>query len=152
MRGWEPGGELYRAMPYLRRMPPSPSSAALVLAAFIASGSPLAAQWVEPPGQGWIALTTYHQDTRDVYDLDGDKAAFAGAGHVIATASYLTVAGGLARGLDAWAQFSFQRLRFDDRTGVSTATGVGDTRFYVRLNPLLLAGSGTAGGASPNVS
>lgn len=121
-------------------MSQSPNSAALVLVACLACGSPLAAQWVEPPGQGWVSLTTYHQDTRDVYDLNGERGAFAGAGHVVATASFLTVARGLARGFDAWAQFSFQRLRFDDRTGVSTATGIGDTRFYLRFNPLMLAG------------
>ena len=115
-------------------------SGALALAACLAAMSPLAAQWVEPPGQGWVALTVYHQDTRDVYALDGEKDAFAGSGRVIATSSFLTVARGLLPGLDAWAQFSFQRLRFDDRTGVSTATGVGNTRFYLRLNPLMLAG------------
>lgn len=140
MRGKESEGGLCGTIRYLRRMSRSPSSGALVLAACLASGSPLAAQWVEPPGQGWVALTTYHQDTRDVYDLQGRKDAFVGAGHVIATASFLTVARGLTRGVDAWAQFSFLRLRFSDLTGESTATGVGDTRFYVRLNPLLLAG------------
>lgn len=134
------GGGLRDTLRYLRRVFRSPSSAPLALAACLTSVSPLAAQWVEPPGQGWVALTTYHQDTRDVYALDGAKDTFAGEGRVTATSSFFTVARGLVPGLDAWAQFSFQRLRFADRTGVSTATGVGDMRFYLRLNPLMLAG------------
>ena len=33
------------------------------------------AQWVEAPGKGWISAEVYHHDTRDRYDLHGNKNA-----------------------------------------------------------------------------
>jgi len=99
------------------------------------------AQWVEPPGQGWASLSVYHQDTREAYDRDGARGDFPGSGHAVATQSFLTLAWGLVRGVDAWAQLSYQRLAFDDLTGRSTSTGPGDVRLYVRFNPLQRLGS-----------
>jgi hypothetical protein len=99
-----------------------------------------AGQWVESPGQGWASFTAYHQDTRESYDPTGEKGDFPGNGHAVATQTFLTVAWGLTTGLDTWAQFSFQRLQFDDLTGRSTSSGPGDMRLYLRFNPLLLRG------------
>jgi hypothetical protein len=100
----------------------------------------LEAQWIEPPGKGWTSLTLYHQDTSSAYSFEGDKGTFPADGHAVATSSFLTVALGLVEGVDAWAQFSFQRLRFDDISGRSTSTGVGDVRLYARTAPLRLFG------------
>ncbi len=99
-----------------------------------------AAQWVEPPGQGWVSATAYYQNTRDTYDIVGDVSPFPGNGHAISTASFVTLALGINDGVDAWAQFSFQRLRFDDFAGRRTSTGPGDTRLYVRASPLRVFG------------
>ena len=100
----------------------------------------MSAQWVEPQGQGWASLSVYHQDTRDAYDFGGDTGMFPAMGHAVATGSFLTLALGLLEGFDAWAQFSFQRLRFDDLIGIRTSTGVGDVRFLARASPLRLLG------------
>lgn len=99
-----------------------------------------ATQWVEAPRQGWVSLSAYHQDTRESYDLEGERGDFPGNGHAVASSAFLTVAWGLATGLDTWTQLSFQRLVFDDLTGRSASSGPGDARFYVRLNPFLLGG------------
>lgn len=99
-----------------------------------------AGQWVEDPGQGWASLAAYHQDTRESYDRRGEQGDFPGNGHAVATQAFLTVAWGLTTGLDAWGQFSFQRLQFDDLTGRRTSSGPGDMRLYLRFNPLLLWG------------
>lgn len=96
------------------------------------------AQWVEEPGRGWASLTAYHQDTRESFGIDGVKGDFPGGGHSVATQAFLTVAQGLLTGVDVWAQLSYQRLSFDDVTGTSTSTGVGDARLYARLNPILV--------------
>ena len=97
-------------------------------------------QWVEGPGQGWASFTAYHQNTRESYDRTGEQGDFPGNGHAVATQTFLTVAWGLTSGVDAWAQFSFQRLRFDDLAGRSTSSGPGDMRLYLRMNPFLLRG------------
>lgn len=99
------------------------------------------AQWVEPVGEGWAALAVFHQDTRSVYDLGGDSRDFFAEGHARTTSSFLTVASGLMPGIDAWAQFSFHRLDFDDLGGERSSTGLGDTRLWVRGAPLRLLGS-----------
>lgn len=101
-----------------------------------------ASQWVEPPGRGWASLSAYHQDTRESYDLTGERGDFPGNGHAVASQTFLTIAWGLATGVDVWGQFSFQRLQFDDLTGRSTSTGPGDVRLYVRVSPLRLLGLG----------
>lgn len=127
---------------YVLRMPSRPlacpSLLILALAALPVAG---AGQWVEPPGEGWVSLTVYHQDSRDEYDLHGERGPVPGAGHSVATVGFLTVARGLAPGLDAWIQLSFQRLLFENVGGVAESSGVGDARLFVRLNPLIWAGS-----------
>lgn len=113
----------------------------LLLISPMALPSQLAGQWVEPPGQGWVSLSAFHQATGDVYDVDGDRGVFLADGHAVATASFLTVAWGLTTGIDAWTQASFQRLRFEDLTGEKTSVGPGDVRLFLRANPFLWMGS-----------
>ena len=113
---------------------------ALVVLAIGARPIASTAQWVEPPGQGWASVTGYYQNTRDAYDIQGDVNPFPGNGHAISMASFLTLALGIVDGIDGWAQFSFQRLRFNDFAGRRTSTGPGDTRLYLRGSPLRLLG------------
>ncbi len=101
--------------------------------AFPATATP---QWVEPPGSGWASLALYHQDTRSVFLPDGSKDFFVLRGRAVASSAYLTGDLGLWSGVDAWLQLSFHRLIFDDQTGRATATGIGDSRVYLRANPL----------------
>ncbi len=108
--------------------------------ALFATPTSSAAQWTEPPKRGWASLAAYHQDTRDAYDFEGAKSMFPADGHTIATASFLTLALGLMEGVDAWAQFSYQRLRFDDISGQRISYGPGDIRLYARGSPLRLFG------------
>ena len=113
------------------------TSASLALATAPAS---LTAQWVEPPGTGWASFALYHQNTRKAYSFEGVVGTFPGDGHAVATSSFLTLTLGLIEGIDGWAQFSFQRLRFDDLFGTRTSTGVGDVRLYARASPLRIFG------------
>lgn len=103
-----------------------------------AAGAPgsVAAQWVEEPGAGWTALAVYRQDTRRHYGADGEARAFFAEGRAVTTSSFLTVALGLAPGVDGWGQFSFHRLRYDDLLGDRMSTGFGDMRFWLRAAPL----------------
>ena len=110
---------------------------------FALAPAPLSAQWVEPTGQGWSSLTAYHQNTRDAYDFEGTNGSFPADGHAVATSGFLTLALGLVEGVDAWAQFSFQRLRFEDLSGTALSTGLGDIRLYGRASPLRLFGVNT---------
>ena len=122
-------------------MPP----AAYVALALLAGGaSEAGAQWVEPPGRGWLDVSVYHLDTREAFHPDGEVRAFDPftRGHAVSTAAFATVAVGLARGVDAWVQVPFQRLRFDDLGGDRLRTGVGDTRLYLRVQPARYLGSG----------
>lgn len=117
------------------------SALVLMAVSVFAAAAPVRAQWVEPPGKGWITLALYHQDTRDHYDASGNRRAFFADGHAISTAAFLTGAVGLAPGLDAWAQLAFQRLRYDDGAMDRVATGLGDARFWLRAAPLGWLGS-----------
>ncbi|HSR42529.1 MAG TPA: hypothetical protein VLL48_10160 [Longimicrobiales bacterium] len=101
----------------------------------------LAAQWVEPPGTGWVSLTAYHHDTRQRFDSRGDEQPFFAEGHAIATSLYISSAVGVVQGLDVWAEIPFHRLQFDDVVDERTSTGIGDPRFWLRLAPLRFVGS-----------
>ncbi len=118
-----------------------PGLAIALLAGLPFAAAPLHAQWVEPPGKGWVTLAVYHQDTRRHYDRGGGRRAFFAEGHAVSTATFLTGAAGLAPGVDLWAQISFQRLRYDDSTLDRVATGPGDARLWLRVAPLAWLGS-----------
>ena len=107
-----------------------------VLAGVAAGGGPVAAQWVEPPGRGWVALAVYHQDTREHFGTTGDVRSFFADGRAVTTSSFLTSALGLAPNVDLWTQFSFNRLRYDDIAGDRASAGVGDVRMWLRFAPL----------------
>ncbi|MFP3949343.1 MAG: transporter [Longimicrobiales bacterium] len=93
-------------------------------------------QWLEAPGEGWADLAVYHQDTREAYDSRGTVRPFSGDGHAISTSTFLTLAGGLAPGIDAWIQVPYHRLEYDDLVDDRLRTGIGDTRFFLRTAPL----------------
>ena len=119
-----------------------PGAALAILAALaVLDTAPVRAQWVEPPGKGWMTLAVYHQDTRDHYDVSGDRRSFFADGHAISTAAFLTGAAGVVPGVDAWVQLAFQRLRYDDGAMDRVATGPGDARFWLRVAPLTWVGS-----------
>lgn len=108
------------------------ASSAIVAAAPVAAN----AQWVEAPGAGWSALAVYHQDTQKRFGADGEVREFFAEGRAVTTSSFLTVALGLAPGVDGWGQISFHRLRYDDLLEKRTSTGFGDMRFWLRAAPL----------------
>lgn len=114
---------------------------ALVAGVLWPTGPVAGAQWVEAPGKGWVTLAIYHQDTRRHYGSSGEQRDFFANGHAISTASFLTGAVGLAHGLDAWGQLSWQRLRYDDGAMNRVATGPGDARVWLRAAPLAWLGS-----------
>lgn len=96
------------------------------------------AQWIEPPGEGWADLRLYHHDTRQEFGPDGEERELFARGHAITRSLYLTVAGGLFRGLDVWGQVPLHIFSFEDAAGERDRTGLGDVRFYVRTGPSLL--------------
>ena len=100
-----------------------------------------ACQWVEGRGLGWTSLSIYHQETSDVFGVDGARGAFPGRGRTAATSAFFTVAMGLGKGWDVWAQVPVLRLSFEDITGSQESTGIGDTRLYVRAAPLSWLGN-----------
>ena len=134
------------AGPFAHRRPGCPwLSAACVALALLAGRSTAAgAQWVEPPGRGWLDVSVFHLDTREAFHPDGGVRPFDPftRGHAVSTAAFATVAVGLVRGVDAWVQVPFQRLRFDDLGGDRLRTGIGDTRLHLRVQPGRHFGSG----------
>lgn len=97
---------------------------------------PAHAQWVEPPGEGWVNVTLYHQDTRERFDQDARERAFFNGGHAVTSALYVTGALGLAEGVDVWAQVPLLRLQFDDNLEQRDRAGIGDVRLFARAAPL----------------
>ncbi len=114
---------------------------AAVLAAAAAVPHTAAAQWVEPPRQGWLQLAVYHHDTGDEYDLDGVRKPIRNNGHAVATSTFLTAAFGLLEGLDAWVQLPFHLIDYSDFGGDRSRDGFGDVRTYLRVAPLRFLGS-----------
>ena len=98
------------------------------------------AQWIEAPGKGWADLTFYHLDTREAYEFDGEVRDFFADGHAITNSGFLTMALGLVRGVDAWAQVAYHRLRFDDAKEDRLRSGIGDSSFHLRVAPLSYLG------------
>lgn len=119
-------------------------TAALVIVTLSGGATEAGAQWVEPPGRGWLDVSVFHLDTREAFHSDGDIKAFDPftQAHAVSTSTFATVAMGLFPGVDAWVQVPYQRLRFDDLGGDRLRTGIGDTRFYLRVQPGRYFGSG----------
>ena len=111
-----------------------------VIAALGVGRGTATAQWVEPPGRGWLALAVYHQDTKEYFGTSSDVRSFFADGHAVTTSSFLTSAVGLAPSVDLWTQFSFNRLRYDDIAGHRASTGFGDVRTWLRVAPLTWLG------------
>ena len=124
---------------------------AVLLAAALLAAAPAHAQWVEAPGNGWISFSTSYRsssekfgptgDVGDIVRLDdmmammmGDPPANPRTGTVRTLSSYLTVAFGLAPGLDIWIQPSYHSLRYEDSSGTIDDSGIGDTRLYLRTS------------------
>ncbi len=98
------------------------------------------AQWVEAPGKGWISAEVYHQDTRDRYDLHGNKNAIPFDGHATSTALFVTASVGLISNWDLWARGSLNSLSFSDTGGDRSTEGLGDANVWLRVAPLKYLG------------
>lgn len=99
---------------------------------------PVAAQWIEPPGTGWVDVGVAHQDTRKKFDRRGTVVPFdSEEARSIATTVRATGALGLWRGIDLWADVPFRRLQFDDVQGGRLTTGLADPRLFARVGPAL---------------
>lgn len=96
------------------------------------------AQWIEPPGRGWVQAAVYHHDTRNRFDpTRAVTPLFNEGGRSIATSLFLTAVTGIYRGADVWVQVPFHRLAFNDVVEDRLSTGPGDPRVFVRLGPAL---------------
>jgi hypothetical protein len=132
-------------------------SAALAVIMGLAA-APAHAQWVEAPGSGWISFSTSYRNSSEKFGPTGDvgsiirlddmMAMMMGedmpnprTGSVRTVSSYLTMALGVAPGLELWVQPSYHRLRYEDSSGTINDSGFGDTRVYVRASPTRLFGS-----------
>lgn len=94
-----------------------------------------AAQWVNPPGDGWLEVSVIRHETGEEYTSTGEVQPFFADGHMVATSTFLNGAVGLVPGLDAWLQAPAHHFRFDDAAGERTKTGVGDIRGWLRVGP-----------------
>lgn len=86
-------------------------------------------------GSGWVQISAFAQRSTESFGVDGVRQPFLADGDVRTTSLYITSGVGLARGLDGWAQLPVHNLRFSDRSGVRTRTGVGDLRVSLRVSP-----------------
>lgn len=111
----------------------APLLLAVGLVLFSVSG--LRAQWVEAPGKGWVQLSLYHQDTDEQFGPGGDRQPITNQGESVATVLFVTAAGGIAPGVDAWVQLPLQRLDFSDAAGERTRSGIGDGSLFLRVAP-----------------
>lgn len=119
-------------------MPRSVCSALVALLLTPLILSPSHAQWVEPPGRGWVKLLVSHHDTQQKFGIDGrlepldrlDEEARA-----VTTTTRLSGALGLVRGVDAWIDVPLRRLQFDDAVADRQRTGISDPRLFLRVGP-----------------
>lgn len=96
------------------------------------------AQWVEPPGTGWLQVSATHQDTQRKFNRDGNVTAFdTEDARSITTTVRVTGALGLVRGVDAWVDVPYHRLAFNDVQANRLQTGIADPRFFLRTGPSL---------------
>jgi hypothetical protein len=110
--------------------------------ALASSGTPVAAQWVEDPGRGWVSAELFYHDTTERYDLNSDKNAIPFGGHAVSAAVFVTAAFGLLPNWDLWLRGSFNDLEFTDAAGERSTSGLGDTNVWLRVAPLAYLGVG----------
>lgn len=97
------------------------------------------AQWIEPPGTGWVQVRAIYHRTDTRFGPDGTiEPLFNEGSRSITTSVVATAALGLVPGLDAWAQLPVHRLQFNDVVRNRTSTGLGDPRFFLRIGPRAL--------------
>lgn len=102
----------------------------------VLGGPTAAAQWIEPPGTGWVDLKVAHQDTREKFNRRGNVVPFDSEdARSIATTVRVTGALGLWRGIDIWGDVPFRRLEFNDVQDERLTTGIADPRFFLRVGP-----------------
>lgn len=107
----------------------------------VGSDAPLAAQWVEAPGRGWVQFSFYHHDTTDEFGLERERREIRNGGHAISTSLFATAAMGVVKGVDAWLQVPFHRIDYSDNGGDRVRSGIGDVRAFLRVSPTVLLGS-----------
>ncbi|MEM6336671.1 MAG: hypothetical protein AAF752_08885, partial [Bacteroidota bacterium] len=99
------------------------------------------AQWINPPGTGWLDVSAFHLDTRSRFGPSASRQPIDDDGRAVTSSMYLTGAYGIVRGLDVWASLPFHRLQFDDLAGDRVSSGIGDPRVHVRIGPELFGGA-----------
>lgn len=112
-----------------------PTLVFLILISVVLTQRPAQAQWIEPPRTGWVQVALYHHDTRTIFDTERNTRRIFADGHSVTTSFYVTAAGGLVRGVDAWVQVPLHRLQFDNSAAERERTGLGDVRIYLRTSP-----------------
>lgn len=104
----------------------------------VANSGPLHGQWTESPGEGWLQLSVFHQDTHWQFDSRGNVRRIFDEGHAISTSLYLTGAVGLLEGVDSWIQLPYHRLQYIDVAGNRVRWGLGEPKLFLRVGPKLL--------------
>lgn len=120
------------------RLPSPGHRVGLVLIAVLATGlcgGSARAQWVEPPGSGWVQLALFHLDTTEEFGPDGERRELFADGHIVSTSLFVTAAAGIVPGVDVWGQIPLHRLTFEDAASDLRETGLGDPRLWVRAGP-----------------
>jgi len=116
-------------------------SAALILLLVFAPLRPAAGQWVSEPGQGWVQVSVFHQQTRTEFNRNRDRDPLDLDGEAVNTVVFVTLNMGLAPGVDFWIQAPWQRVAFNDVADDRVQKGFGDTRVWLRVAPLQYLGS-----------
>ncbi len=110
----------------------------LLITAVAALPDPSEAQWLSPPGEGWLDVTVIHHDTDQTFEHDGSRRDIFAVGRAVTRSLFLTGNVGVWRGVDAWVQLPYHRLRFDDAGGERVSSGIGDPQGWVRIGPDLI--------------
>ncbi len=108
----------------------------LLLFLGLASGS-LPGQWLERPGEGWLELKVFYQNTNQQFDTEACRATMPEDAEALTVSSYLNAALGIVQGLDVWTQLPFHHIEFNDFAGDRQSSGLGEVRFFARFGPEL---------------
>lgn len=111
----------------------------LILVGLALWGPAAEAQWVEPPGRGWVQLSLSHHDTRNRFDeRQRIRPLFNEGGRSITTSLFVTAVAGVVRGMDMWLEVPVHSLQFNDDVVDRHSAGLGDPRVHLRVSPALL--------------